>query len=72
VNDLVPHVHEFQVRYVERPDSLERQVEQFGRTPPIAAAPQLFSKLTQRPQHPRAVEPLTLTMLTKAHRLFFH
>ena len=38
----------------------------FGRSPVRAA--QLTTELAQRAQHPRAIEPLALTVLAKAHR----
>jgi hypothetical protein len=53
--------------FLDRPKC---QFERFVRGAAIALS-QILPHLTQRPEHPRPVEPLTLTMFAIIHQLFY-
>ena len=62
-------VFEFQMRNVERPDSLNRKLEgMIGRDPPVRA-PKLLACGPQRTKDLGPVEPLPLTMIAETHCL---
>ena len=69
VDDLAIHdvvVRPLEVRQLEAPQLADRRVERLTARSPSRGAP-LPPQPTQRAQHLRAVEPLPLTVLTKAH-----
>jgi hypothetical protein len=66
VNDFVGLVFEFQVRNVHRSDSVKGGGDGFGGG--SVGASEFATQLPQRAQHSCAVEPLSLTVLAKAHR----
>jgi hypothetical protein len=66
VNDLVGLVFKFQVRNVHRSDGVEGGTHGFGSG--SVGASEFATQLPQCAQHSCAVEPLSLTVLAKAHR----
>jgi hypothetical protein len=66
VNDLVGLVFELEMRNVHRSDGVKGGAHGFGGG--SVGASEFATQLPQRAQHSCAVEPLSLTVLAKAHR----